>query len=131
MADSASALLGSLRLPGSPEPQAFGRLLIAERHPDIRSGPAATVPAESQLSATKVLVEGAAGHWNYREDDDYYYSQPGSLFRPMTPAQQQGLFDNTARAMGDAPDGIKLRHVGNCARADPAYGAGVAKALRQ
>jgi catalase len=47
----------------------------------------------------------------------------------MTPAQQQRLFENTARAMGDAKLHIKQRHVDNCTRADPAYGAGVAKAL--
>ena len=47
----------------------------------------------------------------------------------MSPQQQQALFENTARAMGDAPREIKLRHIGNCAKADPAYGEGVAKAL--
>jgi catalase len=47
----------------------------------------------------------------------------------MTPAQQQVLFENTARAMGDAKLHIKQRHVDNCTRADAAYGAGVAKAL--
>ena len=47
----------------------------------------------------------------------------------MTPAQQQVLFENTARAMGDASLHVKQRHVANCKRADPAYGAGVAKAL--
>ena len=73
-------------------------------------------------------IEGMADHWNHREDTDYY-SQPGALFRLMSPAQQQVLFDNTARAMGDAPDDIKRRHIGNCSQADPAYGAGVAKAL--
>jgi catalase len=31
--------------------------------------------------------------------------------------------------MGDARLHIKQRHVDNCTRADPAYGAGVAKAL--
>ncbi|MBP7656949.1 MAG: catalase, partial [Pseudoxanthomonas sp.] len=69
--------------------------------------------------------------WNYRDDDANYYKQPGDLFRLMSPAQQQALFDNTARAMGDAPDFIKQRHVDNCAKADPAYGAGVAAALRK
>jgi catalase len=39
------------------------------------------------------------------------------------------LFENTARAMGDAPDEIKRRHICNCSQADAAYGAGVAKAL--
>jgi len=31
--------------------------------------------------------------------------------------------------MGDAPEMVKVRHVGNCMKADPAYGEGVAKAL--
>jgi len=47
----------------------------------------------------------------------------------MSPAQQQVLFENTARAMGDAPDFIKIRHIQNCLKADPAYGKGVADAL--
>jgi len=73
-------------------------------------------------------LEGAADHWNHRDDDDYY-SQPRALFKLMSPEQQQVLFDNTARGMGDAPKEIKLRHIGNCLKADPAYGTGVAKAL--
>ena len=76
-----------------------------------------------------LAINGAADHWNFREDDDDYYSQPRALFRLMTPAQQQVLFDNTARGMGDAQEEIKRRHIGNCSKADPAYGAGVAKAL--
>jgi catalase len=39
------------------------------------------------------------------------------------------LFANTARAMGDAPKEVKVRHIGNCRKADPAYGKGVADAL--
>ncbi|NLV42228.1 MAG: catalase [Candidatus Hydrogenedentes bacterium] len=74
-------------------------------------------------------LSGAADHWSHREDDDDYYSQPGALFRLMTPAQQEALFGNTARAMGDAPREIKVRHIGNCLKADPAYGKGVADAL--
>jgi catalase len=31
--------------------------------------------------------------------------------------------------MGDAPREIKIRHIGNCLKADPAYGDGVAGAL--
>ncbi len=31
--------------------------------------------------------------------------------------------------MGDAPREIKIRHIGNCLKADPAYGKGVADAL--
>ena len=76
-----------------------------------------------------LAINGAADHFNFREDDDDYYSQPRALFKLMTPAQQQVLFDNTGRAMGDAPVAIKQRHVDNCTKCDPAYGAGVKKAL--
>lgn len=80
--------------------------------------------AEPQLG-----LEGAAAHWNHREDNDDYYSQAGNLFRLMRPEQQQALFENTSRAMGDAPEEIKIRHIGNCLKADQAYGEGVAKAM--
>jgi catalase len=74
-------------------------------------------------------LRGAADHWNFREDDDDYYTQPGKLFRLMNPRQQQVLFENIARAMGDSPKEIKIRHIRNCLEADPAYGKGVADAL--
>ena len=76
-------------------------------------------------------INGNADWWDFREDDSDYYKQPGDLFRLMSPEQQQVLFDNTARAMGDAADFIKRRHVENCRKADPAYGAGVEAALRK
>ena len=47
----------------------------------------------------------------------------------MTPARQQVLLENTARAMGDVAKEIKIRHIGNCLKADPAYGKGVTDAL--
>jgi catalase len=47
----------------------------------------------------------------------------------MSAKQKKVLFENTACAMGDAPKEIKVRHIGNCLKADPAYGEGVAKAL--
>ena len=74
-------------------------------------------------------LEGAADHWNHREDNDDYYSQPGNLFRNMNAEQQKVLCENTGRAMGDAPKEVKVRHIGNCMKADPTYGEGVAKAL--
>jgi catalase len=75
-----------------------------------------------------LALSGAADRWNHRADDDYY-TQPGKLFRLMSPAQQRVLFENTARAMGDAPREVKVRHIGNCLKADPAYGEGVASSL--
>ncbi len=75
-----------------------------------------------------LALEGAADHWDHREDDDYF-SQPGLLFRLMSSSQREALFGNTARALGDAPREVKIRHIGNCLKADSAYGKGVAKAL--
>lgn len=75
-------------------------------------------------------LEGAADHWNHREDTDYF-SQPGALFRLMTPEQQQALFDNTARAIAGVSPDVQARHIEHCTQADPAYGAGVAAAIRK
>ena len=52
-----------------------------------------------------------------------------ALFRLMTPAQQQILFSNTAGSIGGASREVQIRHIRNCTKADPAYGAGIAKAL--
>ena len=73
-------------------------------------------------------VDGVGAHWDHRIDDDHW-EQPGNLFRMMSADQQKVLFENTARAMGDAAIHIKQRHVDNCAKADPAYGLGVAAVL--
>ena len=83
---------------------------------------------QPDFSEPPLSIDGAADHWNHREDTDYF-SQPGNLFRLMSPAQQQVLFENTARSVGGAPKEIQLRHIRNCLKADPAYGQGVANAL--
>lgn len=83
---------------------------------------------QPKFAEPPLKLEGAADHWNHREDEDYY-TQPRLLFRLMSTKQKNALFGNTARAMGDAPMEIKIRHIGNCMKADPAYGKGVAKAL--
>ena len=95
------------------EPNSKGAL---QEQPDFREPPLA--------------LSGSADHWNHREDEDYY-SQPAALFRLMTPAQQQVLFDNTARSVGGASKAIQQRHIDNCTKADAAYGAGVAAALQR
>jgi catalase len=75
-----------------------------------------------------LALEGAAYNWDHRDDDDPY-SQAGDLFRMMNPSQREALFGNTARAMGDAPKEVKVRHIEHCLKADKAYGEGVAKAM--
>lgn len=88
--------------------------------------------ADVEQAASKeppLKLEGDADHYIHREDDDDYYSQPGALFRLMRDDEKKRLFENTARNMGDAPRMIKIRHIGNCLKADEAYGKGVAEAL--
>ncbi|SDD86639.1 catalase [Cupriavidus sp. YR651] len=77
-----------------------------------------------------LTLEGTADHWNHRVDDDYF-SQVGALFRLMTPAQQQVLFENTARSINGVSRPIQKRHIEHCTAADPAYGAGVAAAIEK
>lgn len=85
---------------------------------------------QPEFKEPSLALSGAADHWNHRDDDKDYYSQPGNLFRMMSKEQKQVLFENTARNMGDAPKEIKIRHIKNCMQADEAYGKGVAKELK-
>jgi catalase len=84
---------------------------------------------QPEYAEPPLALSGAAANWNFRKDDDDYYTQPGLLFRLMKPEQQALLFANTAADIANANHEIKVRHIGNCLKADPAYGAGVAKAI--
>ncbi|HRQ04698.1 MAG TPA: catalase [Nitrosomonas halophila] len=83
---------------------------------------------QAEFQAPRLDLEGAAGHWDHRVDEDYY-TQPGNLFRLMNTAQRQALFENTARSIGGTPREVQKRHIAHCLRADPAYGEGIADAL--
>ena len=74
-------------------------------------------------------IDGYAAHYDFREDDSDYFSQPRALFNLMSAEQQQVLFENTANNMAGVPDFIQYRHIRNCNWCDAAYGEGVAKAL--
>ena len=84
---------------------------------------------QPDFSEPPLALGGAADRYDFRVDDADYFTQPGDLFRLMEADEQERLFGNTARAMGDAARHIKLRHIKHCYLADPAYGAGIAKAL--
>jgi len=84
---------------------------------------------QPDYSEPPLAINGDAKKFDFREDDDDYYSQPGNLFRMFSPEEKQRLFENTARALGPASKEVRDRHVANCTKADPAYGEGVAKAL--
>lgn len=83
---------------------------------------------QSAFAEPPLPVEGPADRFDHYADDDHY-EQPGNLFRLMSPAQQKLLFENTARSLGGAAPHIQKRHIENCNKADPAYGAGIAAAL--
>jgi catalase len=85
---------------------------------------------QPEYAEPSLALDGdAADHYDHRLEDDHW-EQPGNLFRKMTPEQKQLLFDNTARAINGASQEVLERHVANCRRADPAYGDGVARALK-
>ncbi len=84
---------------------------------------------QPDFSEPPLALEGAADRFDYWEDEPDYFSQAGDLFRLMSAEQQQVLFENTARNMNGVPDAIKMKHICHCMQADPAYGAGIAKAL--
>ena len=85
--------------------------------------------AQPEYKEPSLPIHGDGDRWNFREDDDNYFEQPGRLFNLMSNEQKQQLFDNTARDMKDFEKHNKIRHISHCYQADPAYGEGVAKAL--
>ena len=86
-------------------------------------------PVEDKRFAEPPLkISGDADRYNHRDGNDDY-TQPGDLFRLMKPEQQQQLFNNIAAAMSGVPEHIVQRQLVHFHKADPAYAAGVAKAL--
>jgi catalase len=86
-------------------------------------------PVQNPILAEPPLkISGDAARYNHRVGNDDY-TQPGILFRLMSPAQKQQLFQNIAEAMQGVPDYIIDRQLGHFAKADPAYAEGVREAL--
>ena len=86
-------------------------------------------PAEDKSVAEPPLhISGDADRYNHRIGNDDY-TQPGNLFRLFDEGQRQRLFSNIATAMSGVPAFIVERQLAHFDKADPAYGAGVRKAL--
>ena len=83
---------------------------------------------DARFAEPPLKVSGDADRYNHRDGNDDY-TQPGNLFRLMNPDQQQRLFNNVAAAMAGVPEEIVQRQLVHFHKADPAYAAGVAKAL--
>ncbi len=73
-------------------------------------------------------LHGDADRYDHRDGNDDY-TQAGNLFRLFDDGQKRRLFSNIAAAMQGVPEAIVRRQLAHFAKADPAYGAGVANAL--
>ncbi|ACJ00901.1 catalase [Rhodospirillum centenum] len=101
--------------PGNPD---------AFYEPNSFNGPA----QDPSVAEPPLRLVGDADRWSHREGNDDY-TQPAALFRLFTPDQKERLFRNIAAAMAGVPDFIIERQLGHFDRVDPAYGAGVRRAL--
>ena len=75
-------------------------------------------------------VEGAAGRHDPRGTADDY-TQAGNLFRLLAADAQDRLTTNIANAMAGVPAEIRERQIAHFTRADPRYGAEVARKLKE
>jgi catalase len=106
-----------MRLAGNPNPDAY-------YEPNSFNGPV----QDEGFREPPLKISGDADRYNHRDGNDDY-RQPGDLFRLMTADQKNQLFHNYKAAMEGVPVEIVKRQIVHCYRADPEYGAGVAKAL--
>jgi catalase len=67
--------------------------------------------------------------YDYRELDEDFYTQPGNLFRLMTPDAQQRLIGNIAASLGQVEKRIQDLQINHFYKCDPKYGEGVARAI--
>jgi len=84
---------------------------------------------DKRFAEPALPLHGDADRYNHRDGNDDY-TQPGNLFRLFNAEQKLRLFGNIAAAMQGVPDEIKRRQIALFSKCDPAYGAGVAEALR-
>ena len=97
--------------------------------PNYEPNSYADAPKQSPRHAEPGLaLSGLADRYDHREDTDYF-SHAGALFRLMTQEQQTLLVNNIAGTLAGVSEDVVQRQLQYFFKADPAYGAGVAKAL--
>ena len=74
-------------------------------------------------------ADATVARYDHRAHDGDYYTQPGNLFRLMTPEQQERLISNIAGSLGNVEQRIQDLQISHFHKCDPNYGEGVAKAL--
>ena len=88
-------------------------------------------PTQSPEFAEPPLpLSGAADRHDHRLGNDDF-TQAGNLYRLLPAAEQARLHRNLAEAMGGVPVAILRAQLEHFRRADPAYAAGVARAVRE
>lgn len=85
---------------------------------------------QPDFSEPPLSLEGAADHWNHREDEDYF-SQPRALFHLISEEEHQRMFKRIAGELVQVPEFIQQRQIALFHQVDPAYGAGVEQALKE
>lgn len=109
---------GAMRVDGNSgngatyEPNSFG---VFQEQPDFSEPP--------------LSIEGAADHWNHREDDDYY-TQPRALYNLLSDAEHQRMYQRIAGELSQVPEEIRQRALGHFEKIHPEYAAGIVKALQ-
>lgn len=83
---------------------------------------------QPDYSEPPLSLEGAADHWNHREDEDYF-TQPRALFNLIGEDEHQRMFKRIAGELIQIPEFIQQRQIALFHQVDPAYGAGVEQAL--
>ncbi len=85
---------------------------------------------QPDFSEPPLSLEGAADHWNHREDNDYF-SQPRALFNLLSKEEHQRMFDRIAGELQSVPEEITERQLGLFAQVHPDYRAGIEAALKK
>lgn len=83
---------------------------------------------DPSVAEPPLRISGDAARYNHRDGNDDY-TQAGNLFRLMPEQEKDRLFRNIASSMQGVPAFIVERQLTHFDKADPAYGAGVRKAL--
>ncbi len=82
----------------------------------------------SEFAEPPLKISGDADRYDHREGNDDYI-QPRALFNLFNDEQKRRLFSNIAASMDGVPDYIINKQLEHFDKVDPAYGAGVKKAL--
>ncbi|EKT55596.1 catalase [Providencia sneebia] len=83
---------------------------------------------QPNFSEPPLSIEGAAAHWNHREDEDYF-SQPRALYELLDDAEHQRMFARLAGELIQASEETQKRQIELFKKVHPEYGAGVENAI--